>query len=89
MEYKSAALDNIDLNVFYPKGYKGHGELQYATGKPDKLMDNDQTDLHPFIYVLENSSITTDETSNTGVETCAFKRDFETSLSDIFIKADV
>ena len=39
--------------------------------------------------MLKNSKITTDQASDQGTETCAFKRDFETSLSDIFIKADV
>ena len=34
MEYKAAALEEIDLNIFYPTGYKGPGILQYATGKP-------------------------------------------------------
>ena len=79
----------IDLNVFYPKGYKGFSELQYQTGKPEDIAKDDQTATHPWIYVLENSKITTDQANDTGTETCAFKRDFETSLSDIFVKADV
>ena len=39
MEYKAAALDDIDLNIFYPIGYKGPGLLQYATGKPSQLYE--------------------------------------------------
>ena len=44
--------------------------------------------MHPWIYVLENSSMTTDDNQQTGTETCAFRRDFETSLSDIPLKTD-
>ena len=30
MEYRESALDVVDLNILYPKGYSGTGELQYA-----------------------------------------------------------
>lgn len=29
LEYRESSIDNIDLNIFYPKGYKGFLELQY------------------------------------------------------------
>ena len=89
LEFRESSIDSIDLNIFYAKGYKGFLELQYQTGKPEDIAESDQTATHPWIYVLKNSKITIDEANDTGTETCAFKRDFETSLSDIFIKADV
>ena len=52
-------------------------------------MEDEETPSHPWIYELDRSSITTDEENGTGTETCAFRRDFETSLSNIPIKAGV
>ena len=60
LEYRESSIDSIDLNVFYPKSYKGFSELQYQTGKPEDIAKDDQTATHPWIYVLENSKITTD-----------------------------
>ena len=60
LEYRESSIDNIDLNIFYPKGYKGFLELQYQSGKPEEIGESDQTATHPWIYVLENSKITTD-----------------------------
>ena len=57
LEYREASIDSIDLNVFYPKGYKGFSELQYQTGKPEDIAKDDQTATHPWIYVLENSKV--------------------------------
>ena len=57
-----------------------------ATGKPAAMLENERVDAHPWSFVLENSKVTTDTENDKGTETCAFKRDFETALSDIPIK---
>ena len=52
-------------------------------------MESEETPSHPWIYELSRTKMTTDQENNYGTETCAFRRDFDTSLSNIPIKAGV
>ena len=86
MEYRESLLNGIVEDVFFNKGYSGTSKLAYATGKPAVMLEDERTDTHPWSIVLEHSGVTTDTEYNMGTAVCAFKRDFQTALSDIQIK---